>query len=276
MNLSIYVVEDAAYQAWLLRLAFPQALPASLAHEILRFYSGLSPAQLGQVLKHSDPTPVFTELFPEQLAVTYLSADVGYTQPEQVAQALYVSGVFPKMRTALDVAEVIYSPTVFPTLEKESMRPALKAANMPEDGINEAISKLYSSVELNPPETSPGLHPTKNESSFRFDHVIVSNGRSVAFRFPLNDDQMRNGHTIAAFTGLVSRNRNQEGFPPISLRINKQLVTIAGAGFNPHRVEFFLPASWLNGKNVMELQAAPDLRTLFWLYRMEVVHYKYS
>jgi hypothetical protein len=60
MNLSSYVVEDAAHQAWLLRLAFPQALPASLAHEILRFYSGLSPAQLGQVLKHSDPTPVFT------------------------------------------------------------------------------------------------------------------------------------------------------------------------------------------------------------------------
>ncbi|MBT2734055.1 hypothetical protein [Bacillus sp. ISL-7] len=87
---------------------------------------------------------------------------------------------------------------------------------------------------------------------------------------------MRNGHTIAAFTGLVSRNGNQEGYPPISLRINKQLVTIAGAGFNPRRVEFFLPASWLNGKNVMELQAAPDLRTLFWLYRMEVVHYKYS
>lgn len=145
-------VEAASYQAWLLRLAFPQTEAADIAQAIHVSYTSLTSVQMTLVLKHGEPYPVFPDLTPEATASVLIRPEVGYGQPPAVAQALHLSGVFPECLHALDTAKVLKSAHVFPQLDKEAMKNALQSAQFNDTEIAEALAALYPDpIVLQPP-----------------------------------------------------------------------------------------------------------------------------
>jgi hypothetical protein len=136
------VVEDAAYRAWLLRLAFPDANSLDIAEPIQDSFPNLTTTQMAQVLKHNSNHPVFPDLEPVLMATTLVDPGLGSATFAEVAAALHSPGVYPDLK-AYAMGQVLKTTSVFPNITKEDMTAALKAAGYAQAEIDSAIAQLF-------------------------------------------------------------------------------------------------------------------------------------
>lgn len=106
-GLSESALDNAAHQAWLLRLAYPNKTAAEVGQALKAFYVELDAAQLARVLKHDGGRPVFPGL------------------------------------TALEMGRLLLESLGFQDLDEESMSAALRAAAYPQADIASAVSRLF-------------------------------------------------------------------------------------------------------------------------------------
>lgn len=98
--------EDAAYQAWLVRLAFPAENAASVARVVYVYAPKLTEAQMAQALRRGGDRPVFPDL------------------------------------KALEMGRVLKD-SVFPNISPADMGAALKAAGYPQADVDDALAQLF-------------------------------------------------------------------------------------------------------------------------------------
>ncbi|MWC30527.1 Kelch repeat-containing protein [Paenibacillus sp. MMS18-CY102] len=101
------VVLNAAYQAWMLRLAFPAGAAIEIAQEIKDIHPSLTANQFAQVIKYGETTPVF-----------------------------------PNM-SALDAGTLLLQPSLYPGTTADQMRAALESAGFDANEVQQAIDQLY-------------------------------------------------------------------------------------------------------------------------------------
>ena len=141
-------VEDAAQEASLLRLAFPQATPAEIAVQVRASYPAFTPVQLARVLIHGPPYSVFPDLQPAAMAATLVDPRLGGATAADVATALHT--VYPALGAA-DVGRQLMAAGVFPSITAPQMTDALTTAGFPGDQVSAAVAELF------PP--APGQRP---------------------------------------------------------------------------------------------------------------------
>jgi Concanavalin A-like lectin/glucanases superfamily len=132
-------VEDAAYQAWLMRLAFPDASPADIGAQVKAGYPSFTLVQVAQVLIHGEPYPVFPGLQPAAMASALVDPRLAGTAPD-VAAALHT--VYPSL-SAVDVGGQLMAPGVFPAITADGMTAALTAAPFAPSDVAAAVAQLF-------------------------------------------------------------------------------------------------------------------------------------
>src|ERR1041385_739460 len=136
------IVTDAAYQAWLLRLAFPDEDAPAIAEAIQGSYPNLTTRQMAQVLKHNTNQPVFPNIDPLAMAATLVDPQLGSATVTDVVVALRSPGVFPGLE-AIPLARALKAPSVFPNITRDEMIAALKAAGYSETEIASVIAQVF-------------------------------------------------------------------------------------------------------------------------------------
>ncbi|EFM12286.1 Kelch repeat-containing protein [Paenibacillus curdlanolyticus YK9] len=111
------VVLSSAYQAWMLRLAFPTASAVEIAQEIKSIYSVLTAAQVAQWIKYGAPTPVFPDM------------------------------------SALDIGTLLLQPSLYPDTTADQMQLALQSVGFDVNEVQDAIIQLYvpPKIVIDPP-----------------------------------------------------------------------------------------------------------------------------
>jgi len=113
----------------------------------------------------------------------------------------------------------------------------------------------------------------RNDSLFQTDHSTLQSNGQIVIAFT----SQKNAKTVTlVIRGLVSQSSpNQSGFSPINLLCNGQVIVsnyiMPGNGFDPNTTSIQVPnQEIIPGVNQLELQAANNAQTFFWLYRLEV------
>jgi hypothetical protein len=183
-------VEDAAYEAWLLRLALPSASPADIGAQVKANYPNLTFTQIAQVLIHGDPYPVFPDLAAAGMASALADPRLGGTAPD-VATALHT--VYPAL-AAVDAGRLLMAPGVFPGIDANGMTAALTAAAFAPGDVSAAVAQLF------PPPVQTTSFPPVGGGGVPFDDTAaaLANGK------PLTRIRIRSGNivdSIQAFYG---------------------------------------------------------------------------
>lgn len=134
---------------------------------------------------------------------------------------------------------------------------------------------MSADMTVNPPRTSPGMAITQNDGGFQNDHWRYGNSQKLAVQFDLQYVGAPRDQVLLAVTGLVSRNGSQDGYSPITITVNGQVLaadfTMPGGGYNPQQAVFLVPTSMLRpGSNAAAVQVAANAQTFFWMYRLDV------
>ncbi|GFN32237.1 Kelch repeat-containing protein [Paenibacillus xylaniclasticus] len=124
-------VLNAAYQAWMLRLAFPTAAAVDIAQAIKSVYSSFNAGEMALMIRYGAPTPVYP--------------DMG----------------------ALELGTLLLSPSLYPDTTAEQMRTTLQSAGFELNEIRQVIDQLYEQPNIIYPPT--GLKLTCNGSSRALD-----------------------------------------------------------------------------------------------------------
>lgn len=113
-----------------------------------------------------------------------------------------------------------------------------------------------------------------NDSQFNTDHAILAPGQQVVIAFTSQPNTKSVFLTIRA---LVSQaGPNNAGFSPINLFCNGQVVvsnyTMPGNGYTANTTSIQIPFQQLTAtNNQLRLLVAPEAKTFFWLYNLQVV-----
>ena len=113
-----------------------------------------------------------------------------------------------------------------------------------------------------------------NDSQFNTDHVILTPGQQVVVAFTL---QPNTKSVFLSIRALVSQaGPNNPGFSPINLFCNGQVVvsnyTMPGNGYTPNTTSIQIPFQQLTTtSNQLRLLVAPEAKTFFWLYSLQIV-----
>jgi uncharacterized protein (DUF433 family) len=133
-------VQDAAQEASLLRLAFPDATPADIGAQVRQSYPALTLAQVAQVLVYGPPYEVFPDLQPAEMAATLVDPRLGGAAPGDVATALHAA--YPALG-AVDVGTQLMAQGVFPGINAAQMTDALTQAGFASDQVSAAVAQLF-------------------------------------------------------------------------------------------------------------------------------------
>jgi Concanavalin A-like lectin/glucanases superfamily len=133
-------VEDAAYEASLLRLAFPGAQPAEIGEQVRAGFPALTAVQMAQVLIHGAPYSVFPGLQPAEMAAALADPRTGGGDAAAVAAALHT--VYPTL-AAVDVGTLLMAPGPFPGIDANGMAAALTAAGFDPAYVAAAVAQLF-------------------------------------------------------------------------------------------------------------------------------------
>lgn len=113
-----------------------------------------------------------------------------------------------------------------------------------------------------------------SDASFDTDHSVLNTGQQVTVTFTLQPDVKSVSLAIRALVSQASTNK--AGFAPIEVYCNGQIVvsnyTMPGNGNDINTTSIQIPAQQLtSGSNQLQIVVAANAKTLFWLYKIDVV-----
>jgi serine/threonine protein kinase len=141
-------------------------------------------------------------------------------------------------------------------------------------GIGSVLSSTPSvaNFTVNPPGAH-GMTLVTDETSFGGDHAALNAGQQVVidFSYPDSPASGKSRNMNISINALISRLDNRDGYAPMSLYCNGQVViqnfTLPGNGFQPNETSFQVPpAQLVRGKNEVKLLISANAQSEFWLY----------